>query len=425
MADNNFNDEARLMEDMSAFRGLLTSVASTPAQSPADIEAAYQNLRPAMTRIVGEEAVPQQYDPGFIESGMIYTNNMQSRVEDLRAMRAVPEASGDIFGTRKGAVFDENNPIDAQFLDANGVPSFNNNNYKEFLRSRGVTSDFIAQLERDSESDLLNLMDRMTPNEQMQVVNTLSVVSNNLAKQQQEVKDPRRLTDKARSDLIAGVTKNEETLRQLADINSAFDEDFLTFKTKGFDSFSKLMDRSGLSGAERKQRIQQKATFDKQVNQLFNVYVKEFAGSAAAKEEVTRQREAIINGSMSPTEFGATLNVMQTNMQKAVDYRLKMLDENRVLTTQQAMGELEQAGALIAIPGTQAEKVGTFGGLDQQAVISKLSTAAQNGSLDHNMAVSAARQFVAAKGQNFDNLPTAKQEQILDLLRNTIITGAR
>lgn len=422
MSDDFRSEESKLMEDLGAFRGLLTNLASTPAQSQADLDAAYASLRPAMVRLAGEEAVPEKYEPGFVEAGMVFTNNMQARVEDYRGFHAVDAPSLDE-GNRAGMPFDETNPIDAQFLDANGVPSFNNSNYKDFLKTRGISDSFIQELEKSSENDLLSLMDNMTPEQQVSVVNTLATVSAGIDKARAAQKDPRRLTETARGDLTKEIVKSEEQIGRLNDIRGSYKEDYLTWGSRGAASFDKALEKSGLASDEKKKLIKEREIFMKDVNQLFNVYVKEFAGSAAAKEEVGRQEKAIINGKMSPTEFEATIDVMQKNMQTAVDYRLAMLDQGRVLTKSEAMQELEEAGKLKPIPGSQAEKTGQFGGLRPQEIISKAAAANASGLLDDNTLLAAAKSYAAATGKDWDSQPDKVKAEAIEVLRRMI--GAR
>lgn len=120
----------------------------------------------------------------------------------------------------------------------------------------------------------------------------------------------------------------EETIGDLARIREQFEPDFLTFAGKGRAFLTSLKSKGGLNlTSEEIEFTQKRRRFTQNVNRTFNAYRKEITGAAAAVRELEDIKKAALNVDLSPVEFTAALDELESEMKRGRRLIRKLLRE--------------------------------------------------------------------------------------------------
>jgi len=156
------DDEQSFISDLTAYNSSLKQLANVYAKDPNMAQEVYTGMKPALEK-VARGKIPDQITPDYLEAGLVYTGATAPRLDEYRQAVQGNLASQQ---SRAGMPFDPNNAVDAQFLDEKGVPSFNNNNYKEFMRTRDVPEEMIEAFDNRYGNNVIADMEQMRPEEQ-------------------------------------------------------------------------------------------------------------------------------------------------------------------------------------------------------------------------------------------------------------------
>ncbi len=136
------------------------------------------------------------------------------------------------------------------------------------------------------------------------------------------------VTKKTAGALESGTMGDYETLHQLEEIKSVYDDKFLTYGGKAKGWFNKIKEKSGFELSENdKEFIGTKKKFDQRVNQFFNSYRKLITGAAASVQELASLKKAVLNTDQSPTEFKAAYDDMVQGYQRSLRINNRLLRE--------------------------------------------------------------------------------------------------
>jgi len=120
----------------------------------------------------------------------------------------------------------------------------------------------------------------------------------------------------------------EETIGDLARIREQFEPDFLTFAGRGRAFLTNLKSKGGLNlTPEEIEFTQKRRKFSQNVNRTFNAYRKEITGAAAAVRELEDIKKAALNEDLSPVEFIAALDELESEMKRGRRLTRKLLRE--------------------------------------------------------------------------------------------------
>ncbi len=134
------------------------------------------------------------------------------------------------------------------------------------------------------------------------------------------------MSKKTMGALEGGTMGDYETLHQLEEIKSVYDDKFLTYSGKATGWFNKIKEKSGFELSENdKEFIGTKKKFDQRVNQFFNSYRKLITGAAASVQELASLKEAVLNVDQSPTEFKAAYDDMVQGYQRSIRINHRLL----------------------------------------------------------------------------------------------------
>lgn len=412
MEEKTFDDENELMDDMTALNGLMKTMTRVSAQSPGDLDAVYSELYPAIKK-VSRGTAPERFDPSYVESAIVYTNDPGGRVSEIRQLRGQENIRQE---SRAGIPFDPTNPVDAQFLDENGQASFNNENYGAFLKTRGFTDEQIQNLEKPGGVDIISDLQQMRPEEQIQVVNTLAKIAEHDEKRKANARknDPRKLTEATKSTVqkdIVGITK---AVQQLDEIRQIAKPEFLQTPDKVWNNLNSVKDRFNLTDGQARQLIKERSYFKGRVQNFFSTEVHRLSGGQVGEEEFKRRAEEILNVGMTPAQFQGMLDATHSNLLSMREINQGMIDRDRLLSSEEL--EAIKTSRLQALPGFRGEQSLEFNNLRNSEIQQKIDILKQSGELKDNDILRAAIQITKNRGEIWEELPDQEKHRRFDIL---------
>lgn len=409
------DEEQSFISDLTAYNSSLKQLANIYSQDPNMAQEIYTGMRPALEK-VARGKIPDQITPDYLEAGLVYTGATAPRLQEYREA-----ISGNLLSqqSRAGMPFDPNNAVDAQFLDEKGRPSFDNNNYKEFMRTRDVPEEMIEAFDSRYGNNVIQDMEKMRPEEQLMLVDMMSKMAEADAKQQletakvqaKEAKDnPLRFTKPTQTAMQAKIEAMENQQAQLLTIEANTNPEYFEYQKQGRQFTAAALQKIGMSQEAAAQEVKAFQAWKTQAETALVEYIKSVSGAAVTEQEAERLRKLFANGQMSKDQFAGALSALKNNAELIRSSTFARLQNGKVQEKSIAK-TLEEAGAFQPLfPNASVSK---YKGKAEGDIISSVMQQHQQGVLNDNTLSEAAEAAYASRGGDWSKLSDeAKQKRV-------------
>jgi hypothetical protein len=129
-------------------------------------------------------------------------------------------------------------------------------------------------------------------------------------------------------DLQKDLISTTDSLQRAATIGARYKSEFLTYGGQLGAASTRIQEKMGLNlSSEQKDFLKDRTKFNNLVAREFNAYRKEITGAAAAVAELESLKKAVINTDQSPSEFEASLQQYQDDLQRALRLKRALIRE--------------------------------------------------------------------------------------------------